>query len=346
MHKHSFGLLVFALATTVGLCRAYMIDEATCTGDTRDWLKKQIDCAFNVIEAAVNALNDNSRDESITKLLDILIATSDDNTYVTPAQAVLARFDGVSPGNNPAGMRFGYPGILSMREEKTDNLQADDVKFYCSTDRFEKVKDSAGNDRFRDNEFEELLPFDQGDPRKACDGATMAFTYVPEDTTRWSTITMCPWFLNYARELKFPECGTFGDKFKGLSAKALDEPVRIILGYTKMDIYSLFDKVIIHELTHTRSGGETWDSLMDPNGGEGLKNTAYGFKNCKEIRARHAVVGDSVLPNTPQNNADTFALFASGVRLINAGGAVDENGKVTKPTNQKRWPLVAIEFEA
>jgi len=36
----------------------------------------------------------------------------------------------------------------------------------------------------------------------------------------------------------------------------------------------------------------------------------------------------------------------TGVRLINNGGSVDDNGKVTKPTNQKRWPLVAVDFEA
>ncbi len=78
---------------------------------------------------------------------------------------------------------------------------------------------------------------------------------------------------------------------------------------------------------------------MDPNGGEGIGNLAYGsfipneshspmlqyflalihisyitgFKNCNAIRDRKAVVGDSAVENTPQNNADTFAIFASGM---------------------------------
>ena len=94
----------------------------------------------------------------------------------------------------------------------------------------------------------------------------MGFTYVSKYDYQWSTVTLCPWFIvclpisrlkvflligsaikNYARDADFPQCGTFGEKFKGLAARALDGIVTSI-SYTPIDLFSLFDKVIVHEV--------------------------------------------------------------------------------------------------
>ena len=96
----------------------------------------------------------------------------------------------------------------------------------------------------------------------------MGFTYVSKYDYSWSTVTLCPWFIvclphspsqksfflligranqNYAQDAGFPQCGTFGEKFKGLAARALDGIVTSI-SYTPIDLFSLFDKVIVHEV--------------------------------------------------------------------------------------------------
>ncbi|KAI9874141.1 MAG: hypothetical protein M1830_010145 [Pleopsidium flavum] len=383
MGKSFFKSFLFVSACIFGLTRAYVIDTISCTGETRTYLKTQIDCAFDAVQAAVDAINDHNRDVRITTLLNNLIKTSTNTIDVTPAQAVLARFNGIRPQGITRGMALNYPGVLSMRHEATGTPHADDVfgpdpaPIARNSSATPNASSSSPEETMREDmstkvsipardscmtlltnsasDFKELISKDQGEHLKDCKGSDMAVTYVPNKTTQWSTITMCPWFLNYAQKAKWPECGSFGEKFKGLSAKALDHIVTAAV-LTPIDLFSLFDKVIIHEvselaavilpLTHTRSGGQTVDVRMDPHGSGKYPNLAYGFKHCKTISDRRFMVDGIGLEETPHYNADTFAIFASGVRLINNGGSVDDNGKITKPTNQKRWPLVAVNFEA
>ncbi|KAI9673620.1 MAG: hypothetical protein M1817_002257 [Caeruleum heppii] len=337
MDNHFIKFFLLALAMMFGFCKAWSIDQNSCTGETREYLRAQIRCAFDAVEAAVQALDpDADGKPEIDRLLGNLMALPPDPSYVSPSQAILARFAGQRPPGRPPGFEFdNNPGILSMRNEVNGNPGTDDVKFYCNTDRFEKLADG----RWRDNDLMEIVPDESGNPLKDCGGLTMAYTYVSEDSSKWSTIT------GYAQEKKWPECGTFGEKIKSMAAGVFDNIVTKYK-FTPVDLFSLFDKVIIHELTHTRSAGQTWDSLMDPNGKYELDNLAYGFKNCHAIRDRRTGEGDFEDSELPQNNADTYAIFASGVRIINGGGSVDDEGKITKPTNQKRWPLVAVPFEA
>ncbi|KAI9678287.1 MAG: hypothetical protein M1817_006232 [Caeruleum heppii] len=170
----------------------------------------------------------------------------------------------------------------------------------------------------------------------------MAFTYVNPKKEKWSTITLCPWFLSYAMKERWPSCDAWNEKIKSLSAQILDRAVTRF-AYTPIDLFSLFDKVIIHELTHTRSGGGARDVNM--NGlTDGKK--AYGFKKCRDISGRESREGEFIPETVPHNNADTFAIFASGVRLINAGGTIDDRGRITRPANQKRWPSMAVPFDS
>ncbi|OBT71296.1 hypothetical protein VF21_09951 [Pseudogymnoascus sp. 05NY08] len=75
-----------------------------------------------------------------------------------------------------------------------------------------------------------------------------------------------------------------------------------------------------------------------------FSNDAYGWKNCRKILTN--------LPNNgglnngkPMNNA--YGLFASGVRVIRAGGSINENGKVTGALSslKAKRALTAMEKE-
>ena len=42
----------------------------------------------------------------------------------------------------------------------------------------------------------ELVPEEDGNPHEICDKEdNFMFTYASEDRSKWSTITICPWFL-------------------------------------------------------------------------------------------------------------------------------------------------------
>lgn len=86
----------------------------------------------------------------------------------------------------------------------------------------------------------------------------MAYTVTPNAALKYNQIQICPWFLQYAMK-KDP---AFQNQIKPdliprLAVK-LDEWVTKIV-YTPIDLLGLFDKVMVHEMTHTRAGGRLDD---------------------------------------------------------------------------------------
>lgn len=65
---------------------------------------------------------------------------------------------------------------------------------------------------------------------------------------------MCPWFTEYAMAKKYK---TFKD-IRGLrsfmSTIGADKLIQNIV-YTPIDLFSLWDKVMVHEMMHTKAGG-------------------------------------------------------------------------------------------
>lgn len=105
---------------------------------------------------------------------------------------------------------------------------------------------------------------------------------------------------------------------------------------TPIDVDSLLDKVILHELTHTRAGGEAVD--VD---GPSFAKVRYGWNRCRKL----AQEGSDDLDRESQVNADSIALCGSGmlalsvdlvqdadapiaIRFIKGGREVKENGDV------------------
>ncbi|SPO05187.1 uncharacterized protein DNG_07873 [Cephalotrichum gorgonifer] len=130
-------------------------------------------------------------------------------------------------------------------------------------------------------------------------------------------LQFCPWFLKYGMNQGFK----FQDEFKPgvlatiISALSLDEFATWLM-YTPVDLMEVFDKVIVHELAHTRRGHE----LLDVGGFGG-----YGWKNCRKLSTERED------PNIPSKNADTLALFASVSELIYQGGVIYEDGTFYRP---------------
>lgn len=102
---------------------------------------------------------------------------------------------------------------------------------------------------------------------------------LPGDATTIDQIQVCPWFLQWAAKERYPTVYDLVVNHQGLFAKLAEHviPWAIDKWYTPMDLVSLFDKVFLHELTHTRAGGETKDE-----GGWG----GYGWKNLSGHRQR------------------------------------------------------------
>ena len=88
--------------------------------------------------------------------------------------------------------------------------------------------------------------------------------------------------------------------------------------------------LVSRQLTHTRHGGQTFDSPIDVDGGTGVafSNVAYGkqrnftelhrvplndsgWKNCRKI-SKNLPDNTGPAEAKPMNNADSYALFASG----------------------------------
>jgi hypothetical protein len=119
---------------------------------------------------------------------------------------------------------------------------------------------SAKNNGLDNNEAVLGLALNQWDDCRSLD-FTLAYTVNPA-SGRSSQIQLCPWFVDWAKGQKFKS-------FKDLSTKAwvvdhiLVPACRInnwIL--TEIDVTSVFDKVILHEMTHTTGAGSLEDLFL------------------------------------------------------------------------------------
>lgn len=88
--------------------------------------------------------------------------------------------------------------------------------------------------------------------------------------------------------------------YQGIS-KALSKMHTLL---TPIDVESLLDKVILHELSHTSVAGGSLD--VD---GPSILTIKYGWNRCRKL----AQEGSDKLEREAQVNADSIALFGSGM---------------------------------
>ena len=89
---------------------------------------------------------------------------------------------------------------------------------------------------------------------------------------------------------------------------------------TPIDLYGLLEATILHELTHTKAGGESDDIASDLQGAVGTAGWLYSAS----------------LSAQGSNNAENLSLFGLGAKLVQLGFKVDVNGVLTAiPTSKK-----------
>jgi hypothetical protein len=62
-------------------------------------------------------------------------------------------------------------------------------------------------------------------------------------------ITLCPWFLDYAMRKKFQFTNSLSGTAKRFYARYFLVPVMRFILFKKIDMISLFDKTILHEVS-------------------------------------------------------------------------------------------------
>jgi len=130
---------------------------------------------------------------------------------------------------------------------------------------------------------------------------------------------MLPGFLQYAKGKKYDTKEDITSLRAKMAISGLDKFITNKM-YTPIDLMSLWDKCMLHEMMHTKPGG-----TKDDVGGF----SGYGWKNCK------AMANDK-----GKNNADSYALFGSAMFYASQGSPVDADGKFTASalkSNSKRW---------
>ncbi|KAJ5464868.1 uncharacterized protein N7458_000554 [Penicillium daleae] len=206
--------------------------------------------------------------------------------------------------------------LLAKAKDRKDDEDPDGstIVIYCGFDRFEP----RPGGQWYDKDIDEVLEKDQS--FEACKGLqpNVAYTWVPEENSKPSQVQLCPWFLNW---MKSKDTKSLRDaEAKGLFWRAISKGLsKAHTLLTPIDVISLLDKVVLHELTHTRVAGESLD--VD---GPSFLTVRYGWNRCRKL----AQEGSDDRNRQAQVNADSIALCGSAIRYIKQGKQVKENGDV------------------
>lgn len=124
-----------------------------------------------------------------------------------------------------------------------------------------------------------------------------------EGEKKASQIQLCPWVLEWAQKLK----GLIDAKDVSNKAYYIEKLANVLVDYdiilTPIDIESILDKLIFHEMTHTSLAGFSKD--IDEGS---LLKVRYGWKRCRAL----AKEGDTSMTRQGQHNADSIALAGFG----------------------------------
>ncbi|KAF2111176.1 hypothetical protein BDV96DRAFT_188696 [Lophiotrema nucula] len=208
--------------------------------------------------------------------------------------------------------------------------QADtDVRFYCTTKRIEKRDDGQYYNKDTDYVYPEseitsrwASCFDLIEP-------TLAITTNPDRGP--SEIQICPWYLSKARGVKFRDFKSINAITWGALAR-VSMPLVSSFFYTPIDAFHLFDKVLLHELTHTYQFGRAIDM--------GNPGSPYGWKNCKGLANIFMATGGTDNNLDPQWNSDSIALLCSAIQLTVNGITVQDDGKLNPPQRNRKRDVV------
>ncbi|KAL4744410.1 hypothetical protein BDW72DRAFT_199618 [Aspergillus terricola var. indicus] len=310
--------------SAISVSHAYWIDPESCSKDHQKLIVDGITSAINMMDAGAEQLVNPS--EEISRLLTNLFGPD------TQRQT-----------NNVRGVFLKTRRAIDVRNTALTKprLSYYDVRFYCDSRRIKPQPSRVHGIRLFNTHTNELLAENYFEDLFTCFG-NFAWTKCPDDELENCEITFCPYFLQYGMKRKY---NTFGAWWKdksaatwGFLATKLD---RLVTNrkYTPIDLVSLFDKVILHELMHTR-GAEGAPSQRfipeDVNDREG-----YGWKNAKRLAPVVTDLTTDPLTLGPEKNADNLALFGSAALMIKEGVKIHDNGSFVRPKgmNERRFDV-------
>ncbi|PGG99510.1 hypothetical protein AJ79_08512 [Helicocarpus griseus UAMH5409] len=173
------------------------------------------------------------------------------------------------------------------------------VIIYCTLDRFKKRKNGDWSDKaaklvIPDADYQACFP-QTPNAKKGVAWTNVQYNH-PEHA---SHLQLCPWWVDLIMEAKYVT-------FKDLPKKALLGPAewerkmkQAGWNGVPIDTVGLFDRTFLHELTHTRYAGETFDN-------------AYKWKPCRDL-AKKDIPG--IDEKSAQRNADSIAFAGLAIRL-------------------------------
>ncbi|KAL4863709.1 hypothetical protein BDV12DRAFT_201840 [Aspergillus spectabilis] len=308
---------------------AYWIDPESCSKQAhQDLIVEGIEGALKMMDAAATQLTNPNDD--FTRVLTTLFGP-DTQRQTNNLRRIYAKT---------------IPSVRTRDMSATKPLLGYyGVRFYCDSRRLtRKYSLTKGtwlfNEHTRERIDNEPTVGEQLGSFFEC-ALVFAWTTCPWSDAESCEITFCPFFLEYAMKRKH---NTFISWWRpNLWARlALLVDRRITdRWFTPIDLVSLFDKVILHEIMHTRGaeGGPLPRDRYNPEDVGGVRG--YGWNNVKKIA--NVVTDLSVRPLVlgPEKNADSLALFGSAALMIQEGIKINDNGSFVRPEgmNERRFDV-------
>ncbi|KAJ5455566.1 uncharacterized protein N7458_003830 [Penicillium daleae] len=298
----AFGLI--SLASAKGL--SWKLDQSCQTDGIGDMVSNAVGSAFSMASDEYDVLN---------KLLTNQDLGANQENIRNVVKWMFMK-DGEEPNNARLNLLKTRLSILVKAKDRKDNEEPDGstIVVYCGFDRFKPTLDG----RWYDEDLDEVLEKDQA--FETCKGnePTVAYTWNSPNKDKPPQIQICPWFINW---MKSVDTHSLKDaQPKALFWRAVSTSLsKMHTLLTPIDVDSLLDKVILHELTHTRVAGVAED--VD---GPSFATVRYGWNRCRKL----AQEGSDDPERESQVNADSIALCGSAIRFIKDGREVKENGDV------------------
>jgi hypothetical protein len=243
------------------------INSLVTASDDTQFVRDRVDAAFRLIDNAVTELNKNPLDTQI------------DNWYNT---IFGRRFDAGS--GRAKNIKRRFEDLLVIRNygsaDQTSAVQAiTDVRFYCTVKRIEKKGDQYRN-KDRDIIYKKgELDFPGGRFANCYDLKEPTLMITMTILGQYSEIQICPWFLTNVRGYQFKDLSSLPSTAYHLLGK-IAIPVAAKALYTPIDSFSLMDKTILHELTHTdQLMPVTVDIQPNPYGKHIVSSSCYTTDN-------------------------------------------------------------------
>ncbi|KAH7413560.1 hypothetical protein DE146DRAFT_203 [Phaeosphaeria sp. MPI-PUGE-AT-0046c] len=312
--------------------RGWKLDASCTQMGVGDHIRDGMAGAFDMVDSAHRRLTATPRAADTDELIGHLFAKEGQKSSEVDMWKTQSLFENIN---------------LYYRNELTADQEPDwkNIVVFCNLDRFQKVQGRINV--YRDKTSGILYSYSQQSCKGASDWVALAVTSNPmdknidgmvEENRKPTQLQLCPWFIDWIKnkEYKFHR----DVRRTNIGQHVIKAAESSKYGFRQIDVFSLLDKVLLHEMTHGRSIFTTkWDKkvkegLMDVTDPSflGFGLPAYGWKRAVSLAKKGEDLGKR---RAADNNAETIALFASACLLLDQTDKprkVDAKGNVIPRT--------------